>query len=67
MSDSRLSDLHNLKTRRLGAHFAIELHVRVDGAMSVNDSHKLTQSIEKRLKEKYGDGTQVIIHIEPVK
>lgn len=66
MSDSRLSDLHNLKTRRLGAHFAIELHVRVDGAMSVNDSHKLTQSIEKRLKEKYGDGTQVIIHIEPV-
>lgn len=67
MSDSRLSDLHNLKTRRLGAHFAIELHVRVDGAMSVNESHKLTQSIEKRLKEKYGDGTQVIIHIEPVK
>lgn len=67
MSDSCLSDLHNLKTRRLGAHFAIELHVRVDGAMSVNDSHKLTQSIEKRLKEKYGDGTQVIIHIEPVK
>jgi cation diffusion facilitator family transporter len=66
MSDSCLSDLHNLKTRRLGAHFAIELHVRVDGAMSVNDSHKLTQSIEKRLKEKYGDGTQVIIHIEPV-
>jgi len=66
MSDSRLSDLHNLKTRRLGANFAIELHVRVDGAMSVNDSHELTQSIEKRLKEKYGDGTQVIIHIEPI-
>lgn len=67
MEDSQLSDPHNLKTRRLGANIAIELHVRVPGNMTVQQSHISTINIEKKLKEKYGIGTQVIIHIEPTK
>lgn len=67
LADDRLSDVHNLKTRRIGAGIAVELHVRVRGDMSVTESHAITRDVEQRLRRQYGDRTQVIIHIEPVK
>lgn len=67
LTDKRLSDVHNLKTRRIGAGIAVELHVRVQGNMTVNESHAITRNIEQLLRQQYGDRTQVIIHIEPLK
>ena len=58
---------HNLRTRRIGASIAIEVHVRVDGAMSVAHSHALTVDIERRLRERFGSGTMIGIHVEPLK
>ena len=65
--DAAISHPHNLRTRRIGANIAIEVHIRVDGDMSVRESHSLTESIEKRLRERFGDGTMVAIHVEPIK
>ena len=56
---------HNLRTRRIGASIAIEVHVRVDGAMSVAHSHALTVDIEHRLRARFGAGTMVAIHVDP--
>lgn len=67
LADKRLSDVHNLKTRHIGAGIAVELHVRVQGNMTVNESHAITRNIEQLLRQQYGDRTQVIIHIEPLK
>ena len=58
---------HNLRTRRIGASIAIEVHVRVDGAMSVAHSHALTVDIEHRLRVRFGAGTMIAIHVEPLK
>ena len=58
---------HNLRTRRIGASIAIEVHVRVDGAMSVAHSHALTVDIEHRLRDRFGQGTMIGIHVEPLK
>ncbi|MEG1611519.1 MAG: cation diffusion facilitator family transporter [Alistipes sp.] len=58
---------HNLRTRRVGASIAIEVHVRVDGAMSVAHSHQLTVDVEHRLRERFGEGTMIIVHVEPMK
>lgn len=58
---------HNLRTRRIGASIAIEVHVRVDGAMSVAHSHALTVDIEHRLRARFGAGTMIAIHVGPLK
>ena len=58
---------HNLRTRRIGASIAIEVHVRVDDAMSVAHSHALTVDIEHRLRARFGAGTMIAIHAEPPK
>ena len=66
-ADSAVREPHNLRTRRIGASIAVEVHVRVDGAMTVACSHALTVGIERRLRERFGEGTMIAIHVEPLK
>ena len=66
-ADPRVREPHNLRTRRIGAAIAIEVHVRMDGKMTVEESHELTVEIERRLRERFGEGTMIAIHVEPVK
>ena len=66
-ADPRVGEPHNLRTRRIGAAIAVEVHVRVDGAMSVARSHELTVDIERRLRARFGEGTIISIHVEPAK
>jgi cation diffusion facilitator family transporter len=58
---------HNLRTRRIGSDIAIEVHIRVDGKMSVHDSHEISRDIEQALRNRYGAQTAVAIHVEPLK
>lgn len=60
-------DPHNLRTRRIGPNIAIDVHVRFDGTTTVACSHAVTVDLEHKLKQKFGDGTVVVIHVEPIK
>ena len=66
-SNPEIREPHNLRTRRIGASIAIEVHVRMDGQMTVEHSHALTVEIERRLRARFGEGTMIAIHVEPVK
>lgn len=58
---------HNLRTRRIGNDFAIEVHIRVDGNTTVTRAHELMCEIEKRLRDRFGSGTHIALHVEPIK
>ena len=58
---------HNLRTRRIGNTIAIEVHIRVDGEMTVSQAHELTREIECKLRETFGEATHVVLHVEPIK
>ena len=58
---------HNLRTRRIGNHIAIEAHIRMDGSLSLNEAHEQATAVERKLKARFGDKTYVSIHMEPVK
>lgn len=62
-----VGEIHNLRTRRIGNNIAIEMHVRMPGSLSLYAAHEHATAIENRLKQKYGAGTHVGIHIEPIK
>ncbi len=66
-ADPAVCHPHNLRTRRIGASIAVEVHVRVAGTMTVAQSHLLTVDIERRLRERFGEGTMIAIHVEPLK
>ena len=58
---------HNLRTRRIGNRIAIELHIRMDGHLSLREAHDSASAIERRLKERFGSATLVSLHMEPIK
>ena len=58
---------HNLRTRRIGNHIAIEAHIRMDGSLSLNEAHEQATAVERKLKERFGDKIYVSIHMEPMK
>lgn len=62
-----VSQPHNLRTRRIGNSCAIEVHIRMDGDMTVSSSHAITVAIEKKLKEMLGQHIYVNIHVEPAR
>jgi cation diffusion facilitator family transporter len=60
---SQFIEFHNLRTRRQGTQVFGDLHLTVDGSLSVKDAHDFTDHLERNLKEKmpYLDLT---IHVE---
>ncbi len=60
-----VSDPHNLRTRRLGAGIIAQIHIRLDGNMSVFASHEHTRHIEERMMEHFGEWAHIIVHVEP--
>lgn len=62
-----VSSPHHLRTRRIGSYCAVEVHVRMDGNISLEEAHSKATAAEMKLKELLGKGTLVNIHVEPVK
>ena len=60
-------DPHNLHTRRIGNRVAIEAHVRMDGSLPLHIVHERATTIERKLKERFGEQTHVTLHMEPIK
>jgi cation diffusion facilitator family transporter len=57
-------DFHDLKTRRHGNQVFAELHLSVDGSLSVKEAHDFTDQLEKELKEEQPN-VNLTIHVEP--
>lgn len=67
LSQPEVSSPHHLRTRHVGNNIAIEIHIRLDGSMSLKDAHDITKKIEISLKEEFGPDTHIGIHFEPKK
>ncbi len=55
---------HNLRTRRNGNLRVVDCHVKVEGDLSVVQSHEITVEIERKLSAELGE-VMTNIHVEP--
>jgi len=56
---------HELRTRRLGNHYAIELHILMDGKITLCEAHDKASEVEDILRAHYGPETHIAVHVEP--
>lgn len=66
-SEPEVSGMHHLCTRRIGNRIAIEMHLRMPGEISLNESHAHATNIERKLRSHFGERTHINIHVEPLK
>ena len=57
---------HELRTRRIGSRYAIELHVLMDGDIPLSEAHDKASEVEDLLRKQYGEETHVVVHVEPI-
>lgn len=62
-----VADPHNLRTRRIGSNIAAEVHIRMDGNLTLNEAHEKASAIERLYGERFGKDSHIIIHMEPGK
>lgn len=57
--------VHDLKARHMGAQLMVEMHVVVDGAMTVFDGHEIAREVRLRLLEDVEEVSEVFVHLDP--
>lgn len=58
---------HNLRTRKIGNAIAIDVHVKMDGKLLLEEAHDIATLIEKKIRDQFGKESIINIHMEPQK
>jgi len=57
---------HRVRIKKIGALYAIEMDIEVDGNMSVEKAHELTLLIEEQIHLAIDNIYDIVIHTEPL-
>lgn len=57
--------VHGVRTRSIGSALQVDLHLVVEGTLSVREGHAIAQGVEDRLVREIEDVVDVTVHIEP--
>jgi cation diffusion facilitator family transporter len=57
--------VHAVRTRYVGSLLEVDLHIMVDGGMSVLDGHRVSEEVKQRLLSEGPDIADVVVHLEP--
>lgn len=60
-----VKDVEKLRVRKSGLEFFIEIHVQVDGGLSVNEGHRIGHDVKDRLMVEMPRVRDVHVHVEP--
>ena len=66
LSHPDVRQVHHIRTRFTGNSLQIDLHVVVDGSMTVYDGHLVAESVKEKIMTHGPDVIDVVVHIEPV-
>jgi cation diffusion facilitator family transporter len=60
-----VEDVHAIRTRKMGSGIYVDLHVTVDGGMTVAKGHDVSEAVKGRIKERVSNVLDVVVHLEP--
>jgi cation diffusion facilitator family transporter len=58
-------DVHAVRTRRMGPSVFVDLHITVDGAMTVHWGHLVSEAVKRNIQNQVPDVVDVVVHLEP--
>ena len=61
-----VASLDKCFVRKMGLEYYVDLHVVVDGGMSVRDGHRIAHDVKDAIRTDHPKVSDVLIHIEPV-
>lgn len=65
LSVEGVKNVHNIRTRGTASSIFLDMHLVVSNDLSLYDAHALSHRCENKIREKYPEIKDVLIHIEP--
>ncbi|MFO7965650.1 MAG: cation diffusion facilitator family transporter [Desulfobacterales bacterium] len=65
LSVNGVLDVHDLRVRSLAGHLQMEIHVVVDGRMSVSRGHDIAKTVETCIIRDVRQVDKVLVHVDP--
>jgi|LSQX01.1.fsa_nt_gb cation diffusion facilitator family transporter len=60
-----VNSFHKLKTRRIGSSIAVDVHLQMNGSLSLTEAHDISRKVEEAIWNRFGDEAQISLHMEP--
>jgi len=57
--------VHDIRTRYIGTSIQVDLHLIVDGGLTVHQGHEISKDVETRLVRDIEEVVDVVVHVEP--
>ncbi len=61
-----VSTFHAFRAREIGGRVAVDVHVQVDGDLTVREGHDIARAVKARILEAGPAVMDVMVHIEPI-
>jgi cation diffusion facilitator family transporter len=58
--------MHDLRVRTSGGLHQMEVHIMVDGQLTVTEGHRIANAVEHTLMKDIADIDRVIVHVDPI-
>jgi hypothetical protein len=58
-------DLHMLRTRLMAGRALVDVHLQVNGNISVSEGHQISENVRNQLIDEFENVDQVLVHIDP--
>ena len=60
-----VKEVHDIRTRKAGETFFVDMHILVDGNISVQEGHNISEEVKLNLMKSNEDILDVLVHLEP--
>jgi len=61
-----VSAMHDLRVRTSGGLHQMEVHIIVNGQLTVSEGHRIAKAVEHTLRKDVADIDRVIVHVDPL-
>ena len=65
LQNSRVREVHKIRTRYVSQSLHVDLHVLVDGQLTVSEGHYIAGDVKGRILTEGPDVVDVVVHVEP--
>jgi len=62
-----VAETEQCRVRKMGLEYYVDLHVKVDGAMSVTEGHRIAHHVKDAVRAAVPEVADVLVHIEPAR
>jgi ferrous-iron efflux pump FieF len=62
--DSQIQAYHDLKTRQSGRTIFFQVHLELDGSLSLTEAHEIADGLESRVKNEWPE-SECLVHMDP--